>query len=175
VTDLPRARVLAASDRVMGNGIIGTIRDIVYVKPSAFAPGHGLAIAEALEAKNRELAAAGRSYLLVGLGRWGTSDPSAGIPADFGQVSGARVMVEATLPDFDVMASHGSHFFHNIASRRVLYFSVGHGEPYEVDWSWLDAQQAAGESRFVRHVVLASPLEVRVDGRTGRGLIVKPG
>ncbi|MFB3854217.1 MAG: PEP/pyruvate-binding domain-containing protein [Vicinamibacterales bacterium] len=175
VVDLPRARVLAASDRVMGNGIVRTIRDIVYVKPSAFEPRHGAEIVEALEAENQALVASGRPYLLIGFGRWGTTDASAGIPADFGQIAGARAIVEATLPQFDVMASHGSHFFHNIASRRVLYFSVGHGEPYEVDWPWLDAQQAAGESRFARHVVLPAPLDIMVDGRIGRGLIVKPG
>jgi hypothetical protein len=174
VADLPRSEVLAASTKVLGNGVIDTIRDVVYTRPSTFELRHGQEVARTLEAINRGLVEAGRPYVLIGFGRWGTSDPSAGIPAAFEQVSGARVIVEATSPCVNLLFSQGSHFFLNLTSHRILYFSVGHDEPHGIDWPWLDAQAAVSETAFVRHVRFARPLTIRADGRTGRGVIAKP-
>jgi hypothetical protein len=174
VDDLVGPDVLVAADCALGNGAPGSICDIVYVKPTGFDAGHAPSIVRALEQINEALRTAGHPYVLIGVGRWGSSDPSAGIPVDFGQISGARVIVESTLPGMQVMLSQGSHFFHNITGFKVLYFSLGHVGRYTVDWAWLDAQRAAVETELVRHVRLAAPLEVRVDGRTGRGVIKKP-
>ncbi len=174
VADLPRADVLAASTRVLGNGVITTVRDVVYVRPSAFELRRGAEAARAIAEIDRRLLAAGRPYLLIGPGRWGTTDPSAGIAVGFSEIAGARAIVEATLPRINVLLSQGSHFFLNLASRRVLYFCVGHEEPYAVDWPWLEARTAVSETEFVRHVRLRAPLEIRADGRTGRGAIIKP-
>lgn len=172
--EIPRDRLLLASDCALGNGHVETIRDIVYVRPQAYDARRGHAIARALEEMNRSLAGAGRPYVLIGLGRWGTSDPSAGTPVEFAQVSGARVIVEASSPGMNVMFSQGMHFFHNITSFRVIYLCVSHSSGRGVDWDWLEAQNVEHGTDLVRHVRLASPLDVRVDGRAGVGVIARP-
>jgi hypothetical protein len=163
-----------ASDSALGNGR-HDVRDVVFVEPGSFDPRDTTAIAGEIEQLNRALVESGRPYLLIGFGRWGSSDPSAGIPVSFGQISGARVIVEATLPNVNFMLSQGSHFFHNVTSFKILYFSVSHAGPYPVDWDWLGRQTAVSETRYVRHVRTAVPLETMVDGRTGRGIILKRG
>jgi hypothetical protein len=165
----PAARI--ASTRTLGNGEIAGIADVVYVSPRAFDPMRTREIAEEIADLNAALLEAGRPYLLVGLGRWGSSEPTLGVPVAWGQISGARVIVEATLPSMDVELSQGSHFFHNITSLGVLYFSVPHGGPRGIDWGWLDRLPVAREGRFVRHARCDRPLRVRVDGRTGKGFV----
>jgi hypothetical protein len=171
--DLRGPNTLAASDWVMGNGQVDSISDVLYVKPDGFEAKNTPQVAQELETINRALLDAGRPYLLIGFGRWGSSDPWLGIPVNWGQVSGARVIVEATLPAMNVELSQGSHFFHNITSFRVSYFSVRHTGPFTVDWQWLKEHTAEHETTFCRHVRLSSPLSVKVDGRTGRGSILK--
>lgn len=163
--------VLAASRRAMGNGSEAVIRDVVYVKPDGFDPMRTREIAAELEVLNRELMEAARPYLLIGFGRWGSSDPSLGIPVEWGQIAGARTIVESTLPGMNVEPSQGAHFFHNISSFRVAYLTVGHEEGPGIDWAWLGSRRAAAEGRFIRHVRLDTPLLVKVDGRSGLGVI----
>ena len=163
--------VLLYSDRVMGNGTVTTIRDVVYVKPDLFEARLTPAIASQLEEINKSFRNTGRQYLLIGFGRWGSSDSWLGIPVKWGQVSGAKVIVEATLPRMNVEPSQGAHFFHNISSFRVSYFTVGHEPGQGIDWKWLEAQPAEAETNLVRHVRLDRPLTVKVDGRTGRGAV----
>lgn len=167
-------RVLAASDLVLGNGAIEGITDIVYVRPETSAPLDTRAMAAELERVNGDLVAAGRHYLLIGFGRWGSSDPSLGIPVIWSQIAGARVMVEAMRPGMSVELSQGSHFFHNLSSFRVPYFSIRASGRTPIDWEWLARQPEVGETRLIRHVRSAMALEVRVDGRSGRGVILKP-
>ena len=165
--------VLVASESTLGNGKVDAIDEIVYVRPEVFSVANSRTIVKELETINRRLLSNNKSYLLIGFGRWGSSDASAGIPVNFGQISGARVIVEATLPNVNFMLSQGTHFFHNLSSFRVLYFSVSHTGPYRIDWPWLGKQPVVTESEFVRHVKLPVPLDVKVDGRTGRGVILK--
>jgi hypothetical protein len=155
----------------MGNGTVESIRDVVYVKPDSFEALHTRTIAAELERLNRPLLAESRPYLLIGFGRWGSSDPWLGIPVNWGQICGAKVIVEATLPSMAVEASQGSHFFHNITSFEVSYFAVSHFEKPGIDWKWLDGCITVSETRFVRHVRLEEPLLVKVDGRMSRGAI----
>jgi len=163
--------VLAASRRVMGNGSHDSIRDIVYVRPQSFDPMRTRAIAAEIAVVNRALLEAGRPYLLIGFGRWGSGETTLGIPVEWGQISGARAVVEASLPAMDIEPSQGSHFFHNISSFRVAYFTIGHDETPGVDWAWLESRPAAGEGPFIRHVMLDAPLLVKVDGRRRVGVI----
>lgn len=165
--------VLLASEQVLGNGTVETIQDVVYVRPEQFEAKFTPKIATEIESINRTLVEAGRPYLLIGFGRWGSSDPWLGTPVQWGQISGAKVIVEATLPNMDIEMSQGAHFFHNISSFRVSYFSVKHSGKYPIDWAWLDAQTSVTETDFVRHVKLSAPLAVKVDGRTGKGVIRK--
>jgi len=169
--DLQGDSVVAASDSVLGNGAIDTIQDIVYVKADGFSPAVTVRICPQLEEVNSALMAQRRPYLLIGFGRWGTTDPLGGIPVDFGQISGAKVIVESTLPEVNFPLSQGSHFFQNVTSFKICYFSVLHDGEYGIDWGWLDSRPAATETEFVRHVRLDEPLNIRVDGRRGYGVI----
>ncbi len=163
--------VLAASRRVMGNGLDTSILDIVMVKPESFDPMRTREIAAELAPINRALMEAGRPYLLIGFGRWGSQDPALGIPVEWGQIAGARAVVESTLPAMNVEPSQGSHFFHNISSFRVAYFTVSHEEKPGIDWAWLRGRSAVSEGPFVRHLRLEAPLLIKVDGRTRTGVI----
>jgi hypothetical protein len=163
--------VLLASEIVLGNGRRTDIADVVYVRPEAFDPFKTHQIAAELARLDESLADEGRHYLLIGFGRWGTSDPTFGIPVVWGQIANARVVVEATLPGVNPDLSQGSHFFHNVLSFRILYISVEHGGPYAIDWAWLDGLPAVVETDHVRHVRTATPLQIRVDGAHRRGVI----
>lgn len=174
--ELASTDLLLSSERVMGNGVLSSIRDIVYVKPESFHARFTRRIAGELEKANRRLVDEERPYLLIGFGRWGSSDPWLGIPVSWGQIAGARVIVESTLPGMDVEASQGAHFFHNIISFEVFYLCVGHArrastDRAPLDWAWLQEQPAVEETDHVRHVRLDPPLLVKVDGRSGRGAV----
>ncbi len=173
VEDLSDPEAIVASDMAMGNGIDDSIQDIVFVKPDAFSAEHSPEIAKQLESFNRELTAQSHPYLLIGFGRWGSSHASLGIPVDWSQISGATAIVESTLPQMNVELSQGSHFFHNLTSFRATYFTVHHQRGPKIDWNWLNQQPLVRETEFVRHVRTAKPLLVRVDGRFGRGVILR--
>ena len=114
-----------------------------------------------------------RPYLLIGFGRWGSSDPWLGIPVNWGQISGAAGIVEAGLENMNVDLSQGSHFFHNLTSFCVSYFSVPFTGKYKIDWEWLMKMPYEEDNEFVRHVELDNPMQIKVDGHKGRGLISK--
>lgn len=168
-------RVVVASTNVLGNGERSDITDVVYVRPDAFDRSETLLMAKELERINHKIVEEGRNYLLIGFGRWGTSDPPLGVPVAWGQISGARVIVEATLPDVQPELSQGSHFFHNLLSFRVLYLSVEHHGPFEIDWQWLASQPVIQSTPHITHVRLEEALGVRVDGGSGRGVITRNG
>jgi len=170
--DLSSPAALLASDCVMGNGIQTGIHDVVFVRPETFSPMQTPVIAKELEGLNRKLSDEHRPYLLIGFGRWGSSHPSLGIPVNWSQISGAKTIVEATLPEMNVELSQGSHFFHNLSSFRACYFMVRHDGPFPIRWEWLNRQPIADETEFVRHVRLPAPLSIRVDGRNGRGVVL---
>lgn len=169
--DLQAPGTLVVSEKVLGNGVDETIRDVVFVKRDGFEAGLTPTVARELAALNERLLAAGRRYLLIGFGRWGTSDPTGGVPVTWGQIAGAKVIVEASLPAMRQDMSQGSHFFHNLTSLGVTYFSVGEHDRPGIDWSWLESQPVASETSTLRHVELAAPAVVKVDGRTGRGTV----
>jgi hypothetical protein len=173
--DLSGPGVVLSSQRAMGNGVFETIQDVVFTKPGAFDAKFSRTMALEIEKANRTLLGEGRPYLLIGFGRWGSSDPWLGIPVNWSQVSGAKVMVEATLPTMNVEPSQGSHFFHNLSSFEVCYFTVGHGIGGGIiDWNWLEKQDTVSETEFLRHIRPANPLRIRVDGRSGRGVAQIP-
>ncbi len=172
VEDLAAPQTVVASDRVMGNGVEPEIHDIVYVRPENFSPMRTPEIARDLETINRKLHEENRPYVLIGFGRWGSSHPSLGIPVDWSQISGARTIVEATLPEINVELSQGSHFFHNLSSFRATYMMVRHDGPFPIRWDWLNRQPVVSESELVRHVRPDVPVTVRVDGRAARGVVM---
>jgi len=169
--ELSSPEVIIPSTNVLGSGVRKGIRDIVYVKPDAFDTAETYEIADEIEKLNTALTAEGRPFVLIGFGRWGTSDPFFGIPVTWPQISGAKVIVEATLEGMTPEMSQGSHFFHNVISFQILYFSVGHDDEYTIDWAWLDEQKLITETKHVRHVRSRNDLDIRVDGSARRGVV----
>ena len=165
--------VVAASSSCLGNGVLTHLRDVVFVKPQTFDPAQTPRIAREIGVVNGSLLCAGKGYILVGFGRWGTADPWLGIPVEWGQISGAKVVVETALSSMRPEMSQGSHFFHNLIGARTLYLSVPLDTLPQVDWEWLSQQKVVQETNFVCHVRATTPLTVRVDGRSGRGVITR--
>jgi hypothetical protein len=173
--DLESPEIVVASDSCLGHGSRDDLTDVVYLRPQNFDRGQTRMMASELDAVNRGLVEEGRHGIFIGLGRWGTTDDRFGVPVKWGQISAARVIVEATLPDAPTSLSHGTHFFHRLLSNQVLYMSVEHDGRGRIDWDWLDEQEAIWESRSVRHVRVPIPLEVRIDCATMYGLIRRRG
>ena len=166
--------LICRSANVLGNGR-RELRDVVAVDGLRFDRAHSRETASQLAQFNAALAAEGRPYLLLGVGRWGSRDPWLGIPVAWDQISGARVIVEAGFRDFRVTPSQGTHFFQNLTSFDVGYFTVNPdvGEGF-VDWQWLAAQPALREAGCVRHLRFDRPVVVTMDGQRGEGVILKP-
>jgi hypothetical protein len=173
IEDLTDERAVAASEAVLGNGTFEGIEDVIYVIPQHFDLQYTRQVAQELEEANHRLLAQQRPYLLIVFGRLGTLDPWLGIPVTWGQISGAKVIVEAAQENVRVEPSQGSHYFHNIINLGVIYFTVPYSSPYPIDWAWLENQAVLHEGSFVRHIRLNTTLEVKVDGRDGRGVIYR--
>lgn len=166
---------LCRSKRVLGNGVMDGLYDLVVVKRDSFDRSKSPLIAGQIGRINERLRGEGRPYILIGPGRWGSSDHWLGIPVAWGQINGVKVMVEVAMPDISVDPSQGSHFFQNVTSLRIGYFTVAEDSAEEgLDWDWLEQLPAESETGHVRLVRLEHPLQVRIDGRTGRGVILKP-
>jgi CheY-like chemotaxis protein len=173
--DVEPGRLLCQSRNVLGNGRIANLRDVVVVDYHRFDRSRSGSAAQEVAEMNASLLAQGAAYLLVGVGRWGSSEPWLGIPVAWEQISGARVVVEAGFKDFRVTPSQGTHFFQNLTSFNVGYFTVNPdvGDGF-VDWDYLAALPALRETASVRHLRLDRPLLVMMNGRKSEGLILKP-
>ncbi len=165
--------MLIKSEQVMGNAQIDSIIDIVFVKPDCFDPKASLEVAMDLAEINAELIQNKKQYLLMGFGRWGTSDPWMGVPIKWSQISGAKVIVEAILPQMRFDFSQGSHFFHNMTAHNVIYFSANLEMSNAIDWDWLKSHEVIEETDYILHVRTKKPIEIYADGRSGKGVILK--
>jgi hypothetical protein len=164
---------LVSSGRILGNGRIDGIRDLVVVDRARYAPGHNPQIARELARMNGRLA--GRApYVLIGPGRLGSSEPWLGVPVAWDEIAGARVIVEVDLQGKSVAPSQGSHFFHNLTASLSAYLTVPSEGDGFVDWEWLSACPSVEEGEYVRRLRLERPVTVILDGRRGRGVILKP-
>jgi hypothetical protein len=175
IGEVNAATVLCRSQRVLGNGRLEGIKDLVVVDFQRFERSQSREAAQEVARLNGQLVASRTPYALVGVGRWGSRDPWLGIPVTWDQVAGAQVIVEAGLRDLQVTPSQGTHFFQNLTSFNVGYFTVnpetGDGV---VDWAWLDAQPPASSQAHVRHIRLAQPILVLMNGKRNEGVILKP-
>jgi hypothetical protein len=150
----------------MGNGRIESIRDVVYVKQDVFDKTKTRDIVKDIEAINQTFRERKQNYILIGPGRWGTRDPFIGIPVNWSQISAARIIVETSLDDFPLDASLGSHFFHNVTSMNVGYFSIQQDSGKDfIDWDKLGSQSPVSETEYLKHVRFQKPLSVVMDGR----------
>lgn len=165
--------VLCSSHQALGHGRTLGIRDVIHVKPTDFNRSHTVEIAAEIEVLNRKLAAEERPYLLIGPGRWGTADRWLGIPVEWHQIAGVKAIIETDMPDVQVAPSEGTHFFQNITSLGIGYFTVHEKEGDVVDFGWLDALPGREETQYLKHIRLEEPLDVRVDGKSRRGIILK--
>ena len=175
IGDVAEHTVLCRSQSVLGSGRLEGIRDLVVVDFQRFERAKSREAAAEVARLNGQLLASRTPYVLVGVGRWGSRDPWLGIPVTWDQVSGAQVIVEAGLRDLTVTPSQGTHFFQNLTSFNVGYFTVnpetGDGV---VDWAWLDAQPEASKAAHVRHIRLERPVLVLMNGKRNEGVILKP-
>lgn len=169
--DLSGEGLLLASENALGNGQRDDIRDIVYLKPDVFDPKHTRTMASELDQINRTLERDGLPYLLIGFGRWGSSDPWLGVPVEWSSISGARVIVESSLPNMNPDLSQGSHFFHNMISFKIMYISTALSSDHPIDWDWLAKQTVVSETEFARHVRVDDPLRIKVDGLHNQGMV----
>jgi CheY-like chemotaxis protein len=168
--------LICQSQQVLGNGVIKDIRDIVVVDIQQFERARAKDVAAEVSLFNTDLIARKRPYVLIGVGRWGSLDPWLGIPVTWDQIAGACVIVESGFKDFNVTPSQGSHFFQNITSFRVGYFTVNSFTHLGyIDWDWLRQQPAAEELRFTRHLQFDEPIVAKINGRKNIGIILKPG
>ncbi|HEY3927671.1 MAG TPA: PEP/pyruvate-binding domain-containing protein [Candidatus Koribacter sp.] len=170
------ASLICRSTSVLGNGRVQNLHDVVMVDFHRFERGRSQAVAEAVAHFNAKLMELERPYLLIGVGRWGSNDPWLGIPIEWDEIAGARVIVEAGFRDMAVTPSQGSHFFQNLMAFHVGYFTVnpeaGKGQ---LDWQWLGNQNAVEEEECVRHLYFEDPAVVVMNGMTREGMIFKPG
>ena len=173
---VPDDKCLLRSHNSLGHGVSDDVVDVVYVKTDEdFTASNNPAIARDVEAVNRKFLAEGKNYVLVGPGRWGSSDYWLGIPVKWPHISAARVIVEAGLKNYHVDPSQGTHFFQNLTSFGVGYFTIN---TYTGDGIFrkdlLDAMPAVYETQYVRHVRFASPLRIMMDGMKQEGVVILP-
>jgi len=168
--------LICQSEQVLGNGAIQDIHDIVVVDMDKFDRSKSQEMAFEVGEINTRMLSEHRPYVLIGMGRWGSKDPWLGIPVTWDQISGASVIVEAGFKDIDVTPSQGSHFFQNITSFRVGYFTVNASRNLGfIDWDWLKAQPVFQKFDNVRHLRFDKPLSAKINGRKNKGVIMKPG
>ncbi len=156
----------------MGNGFYNDIRDLIYIKTQRYKPDQNKIIAAELDEINSKLQLEQRNYVLVGPGRWGSSDPWLGIPVKWTNISSVKLLVELGLEDFNVDPSQGTHFFHNITSFEVGYFTITPhlGDGY-FNRDYLDSIPAHAETKHIRHLCFLNPLHIDIDGRKTKGVI----
>jgi hypothetical protein len=168
--------LICRSEQVLGNGVFDDIHDIVVVDVQTFDRSKSMEVVEEISTINARLTAERRPYVIIGVGRWGSMDPWLGIPVTWDQIAGACVIIESGFKDMFVTPSQGSHFFQNITSFRVGYFTVNSTMPSSfIDWEWLRAQQAEEEFRFTRHLRFSEGITVRINGHKSKGVVFKPG
>jgi len=162
---IDKEHIILFAEKSMGNGKIDDIKDVIYVDPGKFDRTRTREIVPEIESLNAAMVKQKLKYVLVGPGRWGTRDRFIGIPVTWPQISNARVIVEVGLEGFALDASLGSHFFHNVTSMNVGYFSVDCQSGSSVlDWKTLDSQKVINETGYIRHVRFDQPLSIVMDG-----------
>jgi DNA-binding response OmpR family regulator len=163
------------SESALGNGLFRGIHDIVYVKPESFNAANNKSVALQIEKINSSFTKQGISYVLIGPGRWGSTDPWLGIPVKWHQISGVRIIIESGLKNYRIDPSQGTHFFQNLTSFRVGYFTIN---PYInegfYDVEFLNGLKPVYEDEQIRHIRFDAPMDIMIDGRKHKGVIMKP-
>ena len=175
LTVVPKEETILSSGNVLGNGIVNDVQDIIYVKSRTFNASNNQLVAYDIEKMNRQFTGTDQGYILVGPGRWGSSDTWLGIPVKWPHICNARVIVECGLENYRIDPSQGTHFFQNLTSFGVGYFTIN---PFKGDgWfdeEYLDLLPAVEETEYLRHVRLEAPAIIKMDGKRSLGVVLKP-
>ena len=176
LTHIRPENTIVYSDSALGNGTFKGICDLVYVRPESFNAANNKNLAIEIENLNANFVRQSSGYVLIGPGRWGSSDPWLGIPVIWPQISAARIIIESGLKNYRIDPSQGTHFFQNLTSFRVGYFTIN---PYIkegfYDVDFLNSREAVYENEHIRHIRFNNPLDIMIDGRKHKGVIMKPG
>jgi hypothetical protein len=175
VEGIDQTKLLCQSNQVLGHGLIDGIHDIVAIDYKLFERGASQEIASEIAAFNAKLIKEKRPYLLIGIGRWGSLDPWLGIPVIWEQIAGAKAIIETGFKDMSVTPSQGSHFFQNITSFMIGYFTVNESRQQDfLNWDWLLSQLPMEKKRYTKLFRFDKPLIVKINGRLNKGIILKP-
>ena len=175
LTAIPDQDLLLRSNNSLGHGIMDDLYDVVYVKTEGYSASNNPEIARDIERMNQRFLEQGRNYILIGPGRWGSSDPWLGIPVKWPHISAARIIVEAGLTNYRVDPSQGTHFFQNLTSFGVGYFTINaYMNDGVYNQAFLDAQPAMEETKHIRHLHFDRPLVAKMDGKRKQGIVMLP-
>ncbi|MDD5570048.1 MAG: PEP/pyruvate-binding domain-containing protein [Bacteroidales bacterium] len=164
--DIDKKQILLYSEKGMGNGKIDEIYDVIYIDTDKFDKSKTMEMTDEIEQLNAEMVKQNKKYVLIGPGRWGTRDRWIGIPVQWTQISNAKIIVETSTEDLPLDASLGSHFFHNITSLNIGYFSVQHSSQTEfIRWDVLHKQKVIKATKYFKHVRFSKPLSIIMDGK----------
>lgn len=172
---IPDSDLMIASRKALGHGVIDDVCDIIYVKPENFNASNNQLIAYDIEKFNRKMIESTIPYILIGPGRWGSSDPWLGIPVKWPHISGSKLIVETNISTYQIEPSQGTHFFQNLTSLGVAYFTVDtvNGEDI-LDQKLLDSMPAVEETKFIRRIRFDKSLSIKVDGKKNIGVVMRP-
>jgi hypothetical protein len=173
--EIPREKLLISSENALGEGITNDIYDIIYIKTDRFNASKNQFIAYEIEKLNKKLQEENRKYILVGPGRWGSSDLWLGIPVKWSYISNAQLIVECGLKNYRIEPSQGTHFFQNLTSFGVGYFTIN---PFIndglFDSDFLQSQPALFETEYLRHIRFENPMVIKINGKKSKGVVLKP-
>lgn len=171
-----RSQMVAESPLVLGNGETKHLYDVIFVDIESFDRGKSREVADEVGRLNHKMVSEGKQYILIGVGRWGSLDHWLGIPVTWDQISGAAAIIESGFKDFNVTPSQGSHFFQNITSFRIGYFTINpHIQQGFIDWDWLRTQKVEEQFKFTKHLKFNEPLVIKINGHQNKGIVLKPG
>ncbi|MBM4170239.1 MAG: histidine kinase, partial [Ignavibacteria bacterium] len=175
INAMAEEELICSSDQVLGHGVINNIKDIVCVDIGKFDRKHTREVAKEISQFNAKLLGERTPYLLIGVGRWGTLDPWLGIPVTWENINGAKTIIESNFSDLNVAPSQGSHFFQNLTSFKIGYFTIDEFNDLGfLDWKWLMEQHFAEHKTFTSHIKLENPITIKINGQVSKGVIIKP-
>jgi CheY-like chemotaxis protein len=176
VEDYNESDLICQSPQVLGNGIIKDIYDIIFVDYNLFERAKSREVAQEVKLFNNKMISEKRPYLLIGIGRWGSLDPWLGIPVNWEMIAGAKAIIETGFKEMAVAPSQGSHFFQNITSFMIGYFTVNqHNSQGFLSWAWLLDQTPMEKMKFTKHLQFNKPVIIKMNGQKNKGVILKPG
>ncbi|KYK21778.1 hypothetical protein AYK24_03205 [Thermoplasmatales archaeon SG8-52-4] len=171
IEQIPKDMTIFYSENSLGNRIIEDIKDIIYVDQDVFDLSNSNQVVNQIKNFNNKLMDEKKPYILVGPGRWGSTDPWLGIPVIWSDIAGAKVIVETPYKERHIDPSQGSHFFHDMIASQVVYLIIK--KENDIDWSWIKKQKILERTEFIKHIKTINPLKTIVDGLIGKGIIVE--